>query len=59
MNIALFFALAGVYLLGIAGVVLSGEILIAPPSAPGRLEDRLAMVREPSRPMPGERNRAS
>jgi hypothetical protein len=46
MSATLFFALVGVYVLGIAGVVAAGSIVESPPDDPGGLEDRLARVRE-------------
>jgi hypothetical protein len=47
----LFLALGGVYLLGIAGVVVAGSIVESPPPKdPVGLEERLAAVREAARP---------
>jgi hypothetical protein len=46
----LFFALVGVYVLGIAGVVVAGSIVESVPVDPGDLDDRLARVRENAEP---------
>jgi hypothetical protein len=45
MPTILFLALAGVYVLGVAGVVVSGSIVEPAPDVPGSLEERLAGVR--------------
>jgi hypothetical protein len=46
----LFFALVGVYVLGIAGVVVAGSIVESPPRDPRGLDDRLALIRETTTP---------
>ena len=44
MAILLFLALAVVYLVGIAGVVLVGSLVGSQPHEPGSLEERLALA---------------
>jgi hypothetical protein len=46
----LFFALVGVYLLGIAGVVAAGSNVESRPANSRGLENRLALVRETTTP---------
>ena len=50
MSALLVFALGGIYLLGIAGVVVAGSIVESPPTDPGGLDERLAAVSEAAAP---------
>ena len=59
MHIALFFALAAVYVLGVAGVVCSELILPGARDEVAPLDERLANIRAAESPIPGPRNRAS
>ncbi len=51
MSALFLLALGGIYLLGIAGVVVAGSIVEStPPNDPGGLDERLAAVREVAAP---------
>ena len=50
MSAPLLLALGGIYLLGIAGVVVAGSIVESTTKDPGALDERLAAIRETARP---------